>query len=150
MLSNNDEFKMLCLAISDMKSGFCLMKCDDECRQLDTAYAVCSDINKTSLVIDIAALDVRNIPDDTYNLRKLLDQGKLAQVVFLCNLHECSKVLGDYEFIERFNAMRDIMIAMNKIWVFGVTSEFATKLSCKARDLYSCILNHFDFSSKCR
>lgn len=148
MLSNNEEFKMLCLAISDMKSGFCLMKCDDENRQLDIANDVCSDISKNSLVIDISALDTQSIPYNTFKLRALLSRCELAQVVFLCNLHECAKALGDDEFIERFNAMRDIMIAMNTIWVFGVTSEFATKLSCKARDLYSCILNHFEFNSK--
>lgn len=148
MLSSNEEFQMLCTAISDMKSGFCLMKCDDESRQLDITNEIRRDISKNSIVIDIAVLKAEDIPCNTYKLRKLLDQGELAQVIFLCNLHKCSKVLGDYEFIERFNAMRDIMIAMDKVWVFGVTSVFATKLSCKARDLYSCILNHFEFNSK--
>lgn len=41
--------------------------------------------------------------------------------------------------------MRDQLLAMNKNWVLGMSPYFAILLSRQARDLYSCIMNHFEF-----
>lgn len=47
--------------------------------------------------------------------------------------------------IERYNEEQFQMLSMGKVWVFGMSPYFASVLSRRARDLYSCIMGHFEF-----
>lgn len=143
---NTEQLQMLCFAIEDRKYGaFCLYKCDDEKEQVIIANKICDNITKSSCIIDIARLSDDKIPDEISKLRALLAGNETAQVVIICNMQKCGEIKGYKEYIEQFNYMRDQMAELRKIWIFGMTKEFAQMLSCTAPDLYSCISNHFDF-----
>ena len=145
---NEEQFQMLCLAITDTSSGICLFQCDDTKEQVSIARHVQNSISKSSVVIDMANLGIDEIPDEIGKVRDLLIGNETVQVVLICNLQLCGEAVGDEKYIEKINYMRDQMMAMKKVWVFGMSRYFAIMLSRKARDLYSCILNHFDFKEE--
>lgn len=145
---NKEQFQMLCLAITDMSSGICLFQCDDTKGQVSVANHVQDLIKKSSVVIDVSNLATDEMPDEIGKVRDLLIGNETVQVVMICNLQLCGESIGDEKYIEKINYMRDQMMAMKKVWVFGMSRYFAIMLSRKARDLYSCILNHFDFKEK--
>ena len=145
---NEEQFQMLCLAIADTSSGICLFQCDDAKGQVSVANHVQDSIAKSSVVIDMSNLVADEMPDEIGKVRNLLIGNETVQVVMICNLQLCGEALGDEKYIEKINYMRDQMMAMKKVWVFGMSRYFAIMLSRKARDLYSCILNHFDFKEK--
>lgn len=68
-----------------------------------------------------------------------------AKVVIVYNLQLLGMRFGDEEAIEKLNFMRDQILAVGKLFVFGVSPYFHRLLSRNARDLYSCILYHFMF-----
>lgn len=143
--NNEDQFQMLCLAIAGTSSGMCLYKSDNAKEQTAIAQRLCSVVKKSCCILDMSKIDTDKLPDDIGKLRDLLRGEEAAETVILCNLQLCGEALGDEKYIQRLNYMRDQLSAMRKMWVFGMTNYFAVMLGREARDLYSCIMNHFEF-----
>lgn len=142
---NTEEFRMLCLTIEDTTSGICLFQSDNPKSQLEIAECMQKSVQKKCCILDMAQVDKDNLPDEIGKLQKLLTGHKEDEVVVLCNLQICGAMLGDETYIQRLNYMRDQMLVRKKMWVLGMSPYFAVLLGRNARDLYSCIMNHFSF-----
>lgn len=142
---NEEQYQMLCLAISGTDSGICLFKSDNAKEQAAVAQRLCRDVKKSCCVLDMSETEPDKMPCDIGKMRDLLIGMEGVEVVILYNLQLCGEAFGDENYIQRFNYMRDQLVSMRKVWVFGMTNYFAIMLSREARDLYSCIMNHFEF-----
>lgn len=144
---NDEQFQMLCLSVMDTTSGICLFQTDYPKQQSSIAYDLQNSIGKSSCVLDMSRIDPNNVPDEIGKLEQLLDGHEDDQVVILCNIQVCGVICGDVAYIQKLNYMRDQMLARGKVWVLGMSPYFSVLLSREARDLYSCIMNHFTFQS---
>ncbi len=140
---DREQIEMMKIAIRNISSGMCLYKAN-AARQTEIAEQIKSEVQKQCCILNMEALPESEYPNEMGKLKALLKGHEDAQVVFLCNLQLCGEKLGE-KFFQNFNYMRDQMFAMNKIWIFGVTYYTASLLNRYARDLYSCIMNHFEF-----
>lgn len=145
---NEEQFQMLKLAVTDTTSGMCLFQSYDAEEQVLIAERICRDVQKESRILNMSEINEERYPDTIGKLRALLDGCEGTSIVILCNLQLCGTILGEEVFIERLNHMRDQMLSMGKVWVFGMSPYFASMLSRRARDLYSCIMGHFEFYRK--
>lgn len=142
---NEEQFQMLRLSVANTTSGICLFQSDDVEEQVRIAQRLCDELEKTCCILDMSHTKSEDWPDEIGKLRNLLAGHTDAEAVILCNLQVCGTSEGDKEYIKKFNYMRDQMLSMKKSWVFGMSPYFAAVLSREARDLYSCIMNHFTF-----
>lgn len=142
---NEEQYQMLCLAVTDTSSGICLFRADDSSMQVAIAERLQLESSKSCCVLNMAQVDQEELPDSIVKMRKLLGGHEDCEVVIVCNLQLCGIGIGDEKYIQYLNHMRDQMLAMKKVWVFGMSNYFAVLLSKQARDLYSCIMNHFEF-----
>ena len=69
-------------------------------------------------------------------------------MVIVYNIQLLGIRFGDEAVIEKLNFMRDQILAIGKLFVFGVSHYFHLLLSRNARDLYSGILYQFAFQSR--
>ena len=144
---NDEQFQMLCLSVMDTTSGICLFQTDYPEWQSSIAYNLQKSIGKSSCVLDMSRIESQNVPDEIGKLEQLLEGHEEARVVVLCNIQVCGTICGDVAYIQKLNYMRDQMLARGKVWVLGMSPYFSVLLSREARDLYSCIMNHFTFQS---
>lgn len=144
---NDEQFQMLCLSVMDTTSGICLFQTDYPEWQSSIAYNLQKSIGKSSCVLDMSRIESQNVPDEIGKLEQLLEGHEEDQVVVLCNIQVCGAISGDVAYIQKLNYMRDQMLARGKVWVLGMSPYFSVLLSREARDLYSCIMNHFTFQS---
>lgn len=142
---NEEQLEMLCLTVEDTTSGICLFQLYDAEKQLEIAEVLKTRIRKKSCIIDMAWLEEDNLPNGIDMVKKLLQGNEDCNVVIMCNLQICGIAFGNEIYIQNLNYMRDQLLAMNKVWVFGMAPYFATILARQARDLSSCIMNHFEF-----
>ena len=145
---NEEQFQMLQIAIADMTSGICVFQSYDPVVQKKIAQELENKSGKSCLILDMSQIPTDSLPDDIGKLRRLLQGKEDVTVVILCNLQVCGAELGDVEYAQKLNYMRDQMMSMGKVWVLGMSPYFAVVLSREARDLYSCIMNHFKFQEK--
>lgn len=144
MRINIEELQMLYMTISDIKSGFCLIKYDDKENQTELIKKISRNLSKSNVIIDFTELNADELPDEISKMRALLAKNPESQVVFISNLQECGKKMDEIAFLEKFNYMRDQMESMKKTWVFVSMKAFTPTFNRYARDLYSCIMYHFD------
>lgn len=144
---NEEQYKMLCLSVMDTTSGICLFQTEYPNQQSMIAHKLCQSIEKKACVLDMSRIASANVPDEIGKLEQLLVGHEDDQVVILCNIQVCGAICGDVAYIQKLNYMRDQMLARRKVWVFGMSPYFSVLLSREARDLYSCIMNHFTFQS---
>lgn len=146
--TNEEQFQMLCLAVENMNAGICLFYADSAGAQSEIAKRISAATSKSCCILDMSEADKKLMPDEIGKLRALMGGKEEAQTVILCNLQLCGENAGDEYFIQKFNYMRDQMTAMEKIWILGMTKYFSVMLGQNARDLYSCIMNHFGFAEE--
>lgn len=144
---NDEQYKMLCLSVMDTTSGICLFQTEYPNQQSMVAQKLLQSIGKKSCVLDMSRIDPAHVPDEIGKLEQLLVGHEDDQVVILCNIQVCGAICGDVAYIQKLNYMRDQMLARRKVWVLGMSPYFSVLLSREARDLYSCIMNHFTFQS---
>lgn len=146
--TNEEQFQMLCLAVENMNAGICLFYADSAGVQSEIAKRISAATSKSCCILDMSEADKNLMPDEIGKLRALMEGKEEVQTVILCNLQLCGENAGDEYFIQKFNYMRDQMTAMEKIWILGMTKYFSVMLGQNARDLYSCIMNHFGFAEE--
>lgn len=145
---NEEQFEMLHWAVNDTSSGIILFQSSDAQKQIEICNKLTQVINKKSYIINMSNIRKELLPDNITKLEKLIPNIEEIHVVILCNLQICGAELGDNEFIQKFNNMRDQMLVKKKVWVLGMSPYFSVYLSRYARDLYSCIMNQFEFKER--
>lgn len=145
---NEEQYQMLSVAVADTSVGICLFRADDPGRQIAIARRLQSESEKSCYVLNMAQVDDEELPDSIVKMQKLLKGHEDCKVVIICNLQLCGIGIGNVRYIQSLNYMRDQLLAMNKVWVFGMSDYFAVLLSRVARDIYSCIMNHFEFKEE--
>ena len=142
---NEEQYQMLRVVIEDTSTGICLFRAYSANEQINIANRLQKESVKRCCAFDMAKIKKDDLPLNIERVRKLLNGYEECEVVIWYNLQVCGARLGEEEYFQNLNYMRDQLWAMNKVWIFGMSPYFATLLSRSARDLYSCIMNHFEF-----
>lgn len=140
--SNEEQFKMLLMTLEEVKQGMCLFQSQ---YQAGWVSLIRKKLGEERVIVhNIAEDDKEKGMVNIGDFRRWASESN-ADIVIVYNLQLLGLRFGDDEAIEKLNFMRDQIQAIGKLFVFGVTKYFGLLLSRKARDLYSCILYHFEF-----
>ncbi len=140
--SNEEQLEMLLMALAEVRHGICLFQSENQGKRVSLIQ---ERFGKENIIVhDIAKDDEENGMVSSRDFRKWASETE-AKVVIVYNLQLLGMRFGDEEAIEKLNFMRDQILSIGKLFVFGVSSYFNRLLSRNARDLYSCILYHFIF-----
>lgn len=137
---NEEQFEMLLMTLEEVKHGICLFRSQ---YQEKWVSLIQERLGKENII-------VRNIANDekekgmvnSQDFRRWASESD-AKVIIIYNMQLLGLRFGDKEVVEKLNFMRDQILAIGKLFVFGVSFYFDLLLSRGARDLYSCILYHF-------
>ena len=140
--SNEEQFNMFLMTLEEVKQGMCLFQSQ---YQAGWVSRIRKKLGEEKVIVhNIAEDDKEKGMVDIGDFRRWASESD-ADIVIVYNLQLLGLRFGDDEAIEKLNFMRDQIQAIGKLFVFGVTKYFGLLLSRKARDLYSCILYHFEF-----
>lgn len=139
---NEEQFKMLLMTLEEVKQGMCLFQSQYQAEWVSMIRKKLG--GKKVIVHNIAEDDKEKGMVTIEDFRRWASESE-ADIVIVYNLQLLGLRFGDDEAIEKLNFMRDQIQAIGKLFVFGVTKYFGLLLSRNARDLYSCILYHFEF-----
>lgn len=140
--SNEEQLEMLLMTLEDVQHGICLFQSEN---QEKWASLIQERFGREKVIIhNIADDDKEKGMVSSQDFRRWASETD-SKVVIVYNLQLLGMRFGDKEVIEKLNFMRDQILAIGKLFVFGVSSYFNILLSRNARDLYSCILHHFIF-----
>lgn len=140
--NNGEQFELLLMTLEDVKHGICLFRSKQQTKWITLLQERLGQ--EKMIVHNIADDDEENGMITAKDFRKWASQSD-AEIVVIYNIQLLGMRFGDEEAIEKLNFMRDQILAIGKLFVFGVSPYFDLLLSRNARDLYSCILYHFIF-----
>lgn len=140
--NNEEQLEMLLMTLEEVRHGICLFQSENQAKRVSM---IAQRLGKEKVII-------HNIADDeeekgmvsSQDFRRWASESD-AKIVIIYNLQLLGMRFGDKETVEKMNFMRDQILAIGKLFVFGVSPYFNILLSRNARDLYSCILHHFIF-----
>lgn len=139
---NEEQLEMLLMTLGEVRHGICLFQSEN---QRKCVSLIQERFGKEKVIVhDIAEDNQENGMISSKDFRRWATETD-ANVVIVYNLQLLGLRFGDEEVVEKLNFMRDQILAIGKLFVFGVSSYFNRLLSRNARDLYSCILYHFTF-----
>ena len=141
-LSNEEQLEMLLMTLEEVHHGICLFQSENQAKWASLIQKRLGE--KNIIVHNIADDDMEKGMVNAQDFRRWASETD-AEVVLVYNLQLLGMRFGDEEVIAKLNFMRDQLLAISKIFVFGVSPYFSLLLSRGARDLYSCILHHFTF-----
>lgn len=142
---NKEQFQMFCFAVEDTSSGMCLFQAYSPAKQQEIARQIKSKVSKKVLVIDFAKMERTKEMVELSDFERWIQQDVKAEVVFVLNLQLGGLWHGDVAFIERLNYMRDQLMNMGKLFVWGMSPYFRVLFSRHARDFYSFFMHSFIF-----
>lgn len=96
-------------------------------------------------MIDFAEMERTKEMVELSDFERWVQQDAKADVVFVLNLQLGGLWYGDVAFIERLNYMRDQLMNMGKLFVWGMSPYFRVLFSRHARDFYSFFMHSFIF-----
>ncbi len=139
---NEEQMEMLLMTLGEVSHGICLFQSENQIKRVSMIQ---ERIGKEKVI-------AHNIADDneetgmvnSQDFRRWASQSD-AKVIIVYNIQILGIRFGDDAVIEKLNFMRDQILAIGKLFVFGMSPYFHLLLSRNARDLYSCILYHFTF-----
>ncbi|MBQ6995430.1 MAG: tetratricopeptide repeat protein [Lachnospiraceae bacterium] len=138
--NNEEQLEMLLMTLEDVKHGICLFQSRNQAKWVSHIQ---ERLGKEKVIVhNIANDDEKNGMVSSQDFRRWACESD-AKVVIVYNMQLLGLRFGDEEVVEKLNFMRDQILAIGKLFVFGVSAYFDLLLSRKARDLYSCILYHF-------
>ena len=137
MNNNIEELEMLCLALKDTKHGLFLFRAEakeqdkivDEIKQYFGSNIVSS--KNASLI---------NWDNEVFKIsffKNWKEQAPDDKIFILYNLQTVAKTGHEIEFCQELNHLRDELVDLDCIFIFGMSSYFAVYLSQNAPDLYS-------------
>lgn len=139
---NEEQLEMLLMTLGEVRHGICLFQSENQRKRVSLIQ---ERFGKEKVIVhDIAEDNQENGMISSKDFRRWATETD-ANVVIVYNLQLLGLRFGDEEVVEKLNFMRDQILAIGKLFVFGVSSYFNRLLSRNARDLYSCILYHFTF-----
>ena len=139
---NEEQLEMLLMTLGEVRHGICLFQSENQGKRVSLIQ---ERFGKEKVIVhDIAEDNQENGMISSKDFRRWATETD-ANVVIVYNLQLLGLRFGDEEVVEKLNFMRDQILAIGKLFVFGVSSYFNRLLSRNARDLYSCILYHFTF-----
>ena len=139
---NEEQLEMLLMTLREVRHGICLFQSENQRKRVSLIQ---ERFGKEKVIVhDIAEDNQENGMISSKDFRRWATETD-ANVVIVYNLQLLGLRFGDEEVVEKLNFMRDQILAIGKLFVFGVSSYFNRLLSRNARDLYSCILYHFTF-----
>ncbi|MDE7416561.1 MAG: tetratricopeptide repeat protein [Lachnospiraceae bacterium] len=134
--------EMLLMTLEEVRHGICLFQSENQAKRVSLIQ---ERFGKEKVIVhNIADDDEEKGMVSSQDFKRWASESD-AKVVIVYNLQLLGMRFGDKEVIEKLNFMRDQILAIGKLFVFGVSSYFNILLSRNARDLYSCILHHFIF-----
>lgn len=142
---NKEQFEMFCFAVEDTSSGMCLFQAYSPATQQEIARQIKRKVSKKVLVIDFAEMDRSDEILELSDFERWTKQDAEAEIVFVLNLQLGGLWYGDIAFIERINYMRDQLMSMGKLFVWGMSPYFRVLFSRYARDFYSFFMHSFIF-----
>ena len=142
---NSEQFQMFCFAVEDTSSGMCLFQAYSPAKQQEIARQIKGKVSKKVLVIDFAEMERTKEMVELSDFERWVQQDAKADVVFVLNLQLGGLWYGDVAFIERLNYMRDQLMNMGKLFVWGMSPYFRVLFSRYARDFYSFFMHSFIF-----
>lgn len=137
---NEEQLEMLLMTLREVDHGICLFRSEHQAKWV---WALRQKMEK-AIVHNIADDDEKNGMINSEDFRKWASESD-AKVVIVYNIQLLGLRFGDKETVDKLNFMRDQILAIGKLFVFGVSTYFDLLLSRRARDLYSCIMHHFIF-----
>lgn len=139
---NEEQLEMLLMTLGEVRHGICLFQSENQRKRVSLIQ---ERFGKEKVIVhDIAEDNQENGMISSKDFRRWATETD-ANVVIVYNLQLLGLRFGDEEVVEKLNFMRDQILTIGKLFVFGVSSYFNRLLSRNARDLYSCILYHFTF-----
>ena len=139
---NEEQLEMLLMTLGEVRHGICLFQSENQRKRVSLIQ---ERFGKEKVIVhDIAEDNQENGMISSKDFRRWATETD-ANVVIVYNLQLLGLRFGDEEVVEKLNFMRDQILSIGKLFVFGVSPYFKRLLSGKARDLYSCILYHFTF-----
>ena len=140
--NNEEQLEMLLMTLREVEHGICLFRSE---HQAEWVSVIRKRMGKEKVIFhNIADDDEKNGMISSKDFRKWASEMD-AKVVIVYNIQLLGLRFGDEEVIANLNYMRDQILAIGKMFVFGVSPYFDLLLSRNARDLYSCIMYHFIF-----
>lgn len=140
--NNEEQLEMLLMTLREVEHGICLFRSE---HQAEWVSVIRKRMGKEKVIFhNIADDDEKNGMISSKDFRKWASEMD-AKVVIVYNIQVLGLRFGDEEVIANLNYMRDQILAIGKMFVFGVSPYFDLLLSRNARDLYSCIMYHFIF-----
>ena len=140
--SNEEQLEMLLMTLEEVRHGICLFQSENQAKRVSLIQ---ERFGKEKVIVhNIADDDEKKGMVSSQDFKRWASESD-ARVVIVYNLQLLGMRFGDKEAIEKLNFMRDQILVIGKLFVFGVSSYFNILLSRNARDLYSCILHHFIF-----
>lgn len=140
--NNEEQLEMLLMTLEEVHHGICLFQSENQAKRVSLIQERFGE--EKVIVHNIADDDEERGMISSQDFRRWASESD-AKVVIVYNLQLLGMRFGDKEVIEKLNFMRDQILTIGKLFVFGVSSYFKILLSRNARDLYSCILYHFIF-----
>lgn len=139
--NNEEQLEMLLMTLGEVSHGICLFQSENQAKRVSLIQ---ERFGKEKVIVHNIADDEEKGMVSSRDFKRWASESD-ANVVVVYNLQLLGMRFGDKEVIEKLNFMRDQILAIGKLFVFGVSSYFNILLSRNARDLYSCILHHFIF-----
>ncbi len=140
---NEEQLQMMLMALKDTKHGICIFQAQEQSKWAEVIQQKMGTENVIlHNIADDCAEDGMITSKSFRRWASLSDAG----VVIIYNLQLLGLRFGDEEAVQKLNYMRDQVQSIGKLFVLGVSPYFNLMLSRYARDLYSCILYHFQFT----
>ena len=139
---NEEQLEMLLMTLEEVRHGICLFQSENQAKRV---ALIQKRFGKEKVITrNIAEEDEAVGMVSAQDFRRWASQSE-ANVVIVYNIQLLGIRFGDEAVIEKLNFMRDQILAIGKLFVFGVSHYFHLLLSRNARDLYSGILYQFAF-----
>lgn len=140
--NNEEQLEMLLMTLEEVRHGICLFQSENQAKRVALIQKRFGE--KKVITHNIADDGEETGMVSAQDFRRWASQSS-ANVVIVYNIQLLGIRFGDEAVVEKLNFMRDQILAIGKLFVFGVSHYFHLLLSRNARDLYSCILYQFTF-----
>lgn len=140
--NNEEQLEMLLMTLEEVRHGICLFQSENQAKRVALIQKRFGE--KKVITHNIADDGKETGMVSAQDFRRWASQSS-ASVIIVYNIQLLGIRFGDEAVVEKLNFMRDQILAIGKLFVFGVSHYFHLLLSRNARDLYSCILYQFTF-----
>jgi len=143
-LASDQEFKRLMIALTHTNSGFLCYTTPTAYGQEEVAQLIKQRLSDKAVAFWDGSRQKK--PIDLTFFTDLTTQFLDAKVYILSNFHLCAKAFKTEDnFFQMLNFTRDPLASLKKLFLFGMTKEFAQQIALKAPDFRSFFLAKFHF-----